>query len=126
MQYLGVDFGLTRIGLSVSDGILASPWQVLKVKSFKDAQEKLGQLVSKERFDKIVIGVPEGKIGRLVGKFIQTLQKNGLNVEGADETLSTKEAQRQMIDAGIGKKKRQVNDAFSAAIILQNYLDKKS
>ncbi len=32
MKYLGVDFGLKRVGLAVSEGELASPLQTIEVK----------------------------------------------------------------------------------------------
>jgi putative Holliday junction resolvase len=41
-----------------------------------------------------------------------------------DETLSTKEAQILSKEAGIGQKKRhQMEDAYAATIMLQNFLD---
>ena len=125
MHYLGIDFGLRRIGLAVSEGSLASPLKTIEVKSFKDAVEKILDLVNRENYEEIIIGLPEGKIGKTVSGFIKALRKNGLKVKEADETLSSKDALRVMIDQGIPKGKRKVNDEFAAAIILQNYLDSK-
>lgn len=126
MRYLGIDFGLRRIGLATSEyGELASPWQVLEVSSFKNALEKIKQVTAQNKFDKVVVGLPEGSIGKTVSGFIKALKKLGLNVEEADETLSSKIAMARMIELKIPKNKRRVNDATAAAIILQNYLDKK-
>ena len=124
MKYLGVDFGLRRIGLATSDGILATPYKVITVKSLKDAIFKLAEVVREGEFDQVVIGMPEGKMGQTVLGLINKLRKSGIDVLEVDETLSTKNAIQRMIELNIPKKKRRVNDAYSASIILQNYLDK--
>lgn len=123
MKYLGVDFGLRRIGLSTSDGELASPFKVVEGRGFTDLVEK----IKKEAvgFDKIVVGLPEGKIGQTVLGFVKALKKSGLDVETADETLSSQKAVEAMVELNISKKDRRVIDAVAAAIILQNYLDLK-
>lgn len=123
MKYLGVDFGLRRVGLAISEGELVSPWQILEVKGFPDAVEKISRVIRKGKFQKVVVGVPEGKMGQNVVGFINALKKMGLEVEAADETLSSKKALEAMIEQGIQQKKRRHEDAYSAAEILQNYLD---
>ena len=125
MKYLGIDFGLKRIGLALSEGELASPWQIIEVKDFSDAVEKVSKIITNENFQKIVVGLPEGKMGKNVVGFVKALKKQGFEVATADETLSSKIALDIMIKQGAGKKKRHHEDAFSAAEILQNYLDSK-
>ncbi len=123
MKYLSVDFGLKRVGLAVSEGELASPLKVIEGTSFIDLLEKIK--IEAIGFDKVVIGMPEGKIGKLVKKAIKKLRESGIDIIEADETLSTQNATREMIELNIPKKKRRINDAYSASIILQNYLDEK-
>lgn len=123
MRYLGVDFGLRRLGLAVSDGELASPLTTLNVRYFQDAVQQIMDLVKKKGFEKIIVGVPEGKMGQIVLGFVKALRKKGLEVIEADETLSSKNAVEQMIEQGIPLQKRKVNDSQAAAIILQNWLD---
>lgn len=114
MKYLGVDFGLRRVGLAISEGELASPWKTVEVdKLFSEAQN----------FDKVVIGVPEGKMGKIVGKVVKSLRTKGMDIIEADETLSSRQATIDLVKLNISKKKRKDNDAYAAAIILQNYLD---
>lgn len=125
MKYLGIDFGLRRIGLAVSEGELVSPWQVLEIKSFSDAVEQISKLIKEEKFEKIIIGVPEGKMAQNTAGFVNALKKQGFEVETAPETLSSKRALQIMIEQGIGQKKRRHEDAYSAAEILQDYLDHK-
>lgn len=123
MKYLGVDFGLRRIGLAVSAGEIASPWQILEVKSFSDAVEKTARVIKDGEFEKVVVGLPEGKMGKNVVGFAAALKKRGFKVETAEETLSSKRALEAMIEQGVKQKKRRLKDAYSAAEILQNYLE---
>lgn len=125
MKYLGVDFGLRRIGLATSDGELATPFKVLEVKSLKDAVLKLEQVIREGEFDQVAVGLPEGKMGQTVRGLINKLQKREIDVIEVDETLSTQNAVAMMIELNIPKGKRKINDAYSAAIILQEYLDSK-
>lgn len=125
MRYLGVDFGLKRIGLATSEGGLSSPFKILEVKNFKNALEKIIQEIKIGDFDKVVVGLPEGKMGQTVLGFIKALKKAGLSVEEADETLSSQKAMKQMIESGLSKKDRSVDDSVAAAIILQDYLDSR-
>ncbi len=123
MKYLGVDFGLKRVGLAVSEGELSSPYKIIEGTNFFDLCEKI--IKEAIGFNKVVIGLPEGKMGKLVKKAIRKLRESGIDVVEADETLSTQDATKQMIELNIPKKKRKINDAYSASIILQNYLDEK-
>lgn len=125
MRYLGIDFGLRRIGLATSFGELASPYKVIEVKNLEDAISQVKEIVEQEGFDKVVVGLPGGKTGKVVAGFIKGLRNKGLDVVSADETLSTQKAISQMIQLGLPKKKRRANDDLAAVIILQNYLDNK-
>lgn len=123
MRYLGIDFGLKRLGLASSAGTLAASIKTIEVTGFKDAIDKVEEFVRSERFDKIIIGLPEGNMSQVVLRFARALKKMRLDVELTDETLSSQKAIHQMIELNIPRSKRKVNDAYSAAIILQNYLD---
>ncbi|MDD5146947.1 MAG: Holliday junction resolvase RuvX [Candidatus Daviesbacteria bacterium] len=124
MKYLGIDFGMKRIGLAISEGELASPWQILEVKGFSETIEKISQIIKNGQFQKVIVGLPEGKMGQNVRGFVKALNKMGIGIETMDETLSSKKALQAMIEQGIGVKKRRNEDAYSAAEILQNFLDK--
>lgn len=126
MRYLGIDFGLKRVGLATSEGFLASSLKTLEVKNFKDSVLKVGELIKKGGFDKIVVGLPEGRMGQTVLGFINALKKMGFEVESADETLSSKLALEQMIEVNSSKKDRRSNDSQAACIILQNWLDNRN
>lgn len=123
MKYLGVDFGLKRVGLAISEGQLASPYKILIGNSLSGLVSQVVNVYQQENFDELVIGKPEGKTGKLADKFINELKKHDLKVVVVDETLSTKRADALMIEMGLSRKKRKYSDAQAAAEILQNYLD---
>lgn len=123
MRYLGIDFGLKKIGLAISEGELAAPLKVLEASNFQDALSKIKSLA--KDFDKVIIGKPEGEVGKKVTKLVSLLKKENMDIEEWDETLSSQKAMAYMIQSGLGKNKRKTKDAYSAAIILQEYLDEK-
>lgn len=128
MRYLGVDYGLKKVGLAMSEGQIASPFKVLEISGLNDAVSKITHVIKKENIERVVIGVPEsGQARTAVKKFINKLKEDIKNetvsVIEADETLSSSAAKNLMIDLGIGEKARQQEDAYAAVIILQQFLD---
>jgi putative holliday junction resolvase len=118
MKYLGIDFGKSKIGLAISDGVLAEP---LKIIEFSNCELQIGKICQEEKIEKIIVGVSEGKSAERAKDFgFQIGKVTKLPVEYFDETLTTHDALVKMKEA---KSKRQDEDAISAAIILQNYLD---
>ncbi len=125
MRYLGIDFGLRRIGLAISEGEYASAWKIVKTDSLNSSLKQILNILEKEKFDKVVIGVPEsGKVVKAVKGLINKLKVSGINVEAVEETLSSKIGKQRMIELGLPQKKRRFDDAYSAVEILQNYLEK--
>ena len=123
MKYLGVDYGLKKIGLAVSQGMMAHPLQVLHVSSLKDALAKVTQVIKAEEVDLVVVGMPEsGTAARIAKSFINGLKKT-IQIQATDETLTSQNATNLMLKLGIGQKSRQKEDAYSAALILQDFLD---
>ena len=125
MKYLGVDFGNKKIGLAISEGELASPLLTLHVNNLNEGVLKVEEVIKKEGIEKIVVGLPDSGVRNSVLKFVKKLSKK-YSVYVADETLSSKIALDTMVNLGIGKKRRKVEDSYSAALILQNYLDEKN
>lgn len=125
MKYLGIDWGLKKIGLAISEGELASPLGSYQINSLDDGINKVEEIAFEEDADILVIGKPEGEMGKNVSRVVGLLQKEGLNVEVTDETLSTQRAQGKMIKMGFSQKDRKDDNAISAAIILQDFLDQR-
>jgi len=123
MRILGIDFGLSKIGLAVMETGLARPLIVLK--HSPDLIDKIFAICQENQIEKIVVGLPEGKMVKQVKSFTRQLTRQiSLPIVFQDETLTTKEAIAKMIVAGKKRKVRQEKkDAFAAAVILQKYLE---
>ena len=137
MRILGIDYGTKRIGIAISDplGITASGVAVLgKGENFDQDILEIKKIIKKyEGVDQIVVGLPKtlrGEVGfaaSAVLEFVGALKKEfKLAVETWDERLSTAEAEKMLIAAGLSREKRKkVIDQSAAANILQGYLDRK-
>ncbi len=136
MRILAIDFGKKRSGIAVTDtsGIIAQP---LTCVDTAQLMEFLSDYVKKEEVKTIVIGYPRQPNGedsdsmRYIRPFVGRLKKAipDVEVEYFDERYTTKIAFQSMLDAGLGKKKRDnkngIVDKVSASLILQDYLEQK-
>lgn len=124
-KILGIDYGRKKIGLATATDQLAEVYGVIHFKSVGKVIIKLREIVEKENIKKIVIGISEGKMAGETRNFANRLGKEfKLPVILQDETLSTKTAQSLSIEANIKRKKRKkLEDAYAAFLILQDYLD---
>jgi putative holliday junction resolvase len=119
MKILGIDYGRSKIGLAIGEAGFAEPFKVIRVVSFDDAVAKIGKEMELSKPEKVVVGVSEGVMGAESKRFAQSI-----GAETFDETLTSQDAQRLSIEAGINRKKRKgMEDAYAATIMLQNYLD---
>lgn len=125
MKYLGIDYGRSKIGLAMSDGRLAEPYQVIRYKDYDKMIDHIGRIVEKQKVEKIIIGMSENEMGEEIKKFASILGSNiSVSVEFSDETLSSHDAIEMSIASHMGRKKRkEMEDAFAASIMLQNYID---
>ncbi len=120
MKYLGIDWGIKRIGLAVSEGQIASPFATFSVTPLEGAVKKISEIVLQEKIDQIILGLPEGKMGEIVKKVATKLPGK---VILTDETLSSQTAHRLMIEMGVKKEKRKDDNAVAAMVILQGFLE---
>ena len=121
---MGIDFGRAKIGLAISEGFLAEPYSVIRYEQEKELLEKIKVLVDKEKIDKVVVGVSEGKSAEEATSFGEKLRELGLEIIFFGETLSTVSAQELSREAGMKRKKRKaLEDAFAASVMLQSFLD---
>lgn len=125
MKYLGVDFGLRKIGLAISEGEIAIPLKVIHVKSKQEGVSRLLEIIEKENIDTVVMGVPESGVRSAILK-VASIIKQKVSVYLIEETLTTQNAKQEMLSLGMKRKKRKLKeDAYSASLILQEYLDSK-
>lgn len=126
MKYLGVDWGLKKVGLALSEGQLASPLNSLQISSLEDGLNQLQKVIDSESIDVIVLGKPEsGQSLKLVNQAEIKMRARGWQVKTFEETLTTQTAQKLQIEHGISQKARLDDNAYAAALILQDYLDEK-
>lgn len=126
MTVLGIDYGRARVGLAIADGLLASPLTTVEWAMDKDKLERsLRGIVEREKVTKIVVGISEGVMAKESEELAQMLSvKMGMPVLRVDETLTTVEAKRRLLEGKVGKKRRtKMVDAAAAAVILQYWLD---
>ncbi len=130
---LGIDYGLVRVGLAVSDPLrlTAQPVGTVKASSADDLISEIETVVTDRHVRKIVVGLPlnmngsEGPAAESAREFAAMLTDR-LNIEVVlwDERLSTVRAERVMLEADLSRKKRaKRRDTIAAQFILQNYLD---
>ena len=127
MKILGIDYGRAKMGLSIATGKLAEPYKVIRIQKEEDAILKIGEIVKEEGVDEIIVGISEGAMGEETRSFGKRLSgRLGIKVEFWDETLSTRDSQALSIEAGLSRKKRRgLEDAFAAAVMLQSYLERR-
>ena len=135
MRVLGVDFGLRRIGLAISDSgeRLATPLRTLRVTTVRDAPAAVAVAVRSAAAEAVVVGVPLGLEGeearpevRRVKRFAKALRREtGLPVHLVDESLSSREAEERVgVTGRAGRDDEGALHAAAAAVILQRWLDR--
>ena len=133
MKVLALDMGEKRIGLAVSDdeGLIAQPLDTHEYAGDRELLRFLQSFISEHGVEKIVIGLPvhmsgEERSGAKRVRALAGVMSSELNipVDLWDERLSTVEAERLLVGAGVSRKKRKKKiDNVAAALILQGYLD---
>lgn len=142
-RILGIDYGMARLGLALSDEtkIIASSLETLKAERKVDyTVAKLLEIIQhicetkKCDIEEIIVGLPlmmSGRTGFLadeVKHFVSLLsQATTIPVKTWDERLTTVQAERSLREGNFSRKKRSQHvDAVAAVIILQSYLGSRS
>lgn len=131
-RILGIDYGTKRCGLAVTDPlqIVVNPLNYVETHLLR---EFLDEYLSKEEVEKIVIGEPFHRDGthpkfysEIVGlKNYLRKRYPAIAIDNQDETFTSYEAKKKLVEAQLPKKKRQEKgrlDVMSAVLILQEYL----
>jgi putative Holliday junction resolvase len=130
-RLLGIDFGEKRIGLALSDPLITFAYSLDTYLNDKDFWNKFEDIVKQNEVRKIVIGMPnENRNRNLVSNiksFIKKIEnKFHLEVITWNEEFTSVIAKQKIIQSVPKKEKRKdkgLIDKFSAAIILQEYID---
>ncbi len=129
---VAVDLGTRRVGLATADptGTFASPLRVLD-RTRPGFWPALEEVCTQRRCRLLVVGLPrnmdgsEGEAAAAARRFAAlAAERLHVRVEMWDERLSTAEAERSLITAGVRRAgRRRSVDAVAASLILQGYLD---
>ncbi len=126
MKILGIDYGRSKIGLAIAElEALPYPFGVISFRTKESLLKRILGIVNKEGIEKVVIGLSEGKFGKETLRFAKELERSlSVPVIVQDETLTTHDAQKLSIEAGINRRKRKkLEDAYAACLILEKYLE---
>jgi putative Holliday junction resolvase len=132
MRLLGIDYGDSRIGLSISDELASFAHPYRTVQRDTKVFHEIRQIVERERITGIVIGLPKNMDGTLGQSAAKAKAFGGelalvipaTNIMFWDERLTTIEAQRALHAAGKNaKQSKKMIDQVAAQILLQSYLD---
>ena len=133
MKTMGIDFGLARIGIALSDDtkFLATPFETYKRKDEEQDIQHLIDVITIKNVDEIICGLPinmageEQEIASKTREFMSKLNEQiNIKIEFVDERLSSLLAEEMLKQTERDWKKRKEKlDAVAASIILQDFLD---
>jgi len=139
MRHLGVDFGLKRVGLAVSDpsGSMAFPLRVIERTTKDRLFAELLDVIEREGVEMIVLGLPapppgaedggeESLTARQIRNFAESLaRRTSVPIAFENESYTSVAAEAQLREAGLrGAKLKKALDAQAAALILTAYLER--
>ncbi len=135
-KYVGLDYGLRRSGVSISDNnkTISFPLDTLKTNRLLTY---LKELSNNENIEKIIIGKPlklnneSHNLEKYILEFIDSLKLNLPNIciERVDERFTSKISKKIVIASGLNRERRKdksIIDKISASLILESYLNQKN
>ena len=136
MKHLGIDFGLKRVGLAVSDpsGRMSFPLCMVERTTRERLFAELLEVIEREGVERIVIGLPvtpdgvDSLTARQAKNFAASLgRRTAVPIDFADESYSSAAAEAQLREAGLrGDKLKRALDAQAAVQILNGYLGRRA
>ena len=135
-RILGIDYGLKRTGIAVTDEMKAFAFGLTTVPT-QELNAYLVKYTSENEVDGFVVGEPKqmnnlpSESSPHVEGFIRRLKKDypGKEIFRMDERFTSSMASQAIIDSGVKKKGRRdkgMVDMVSATIILQSWIEHQS
>jgi len=131
-KYIGIDYGLKRTGVSISDynKVISFPLDTIDTSTLIKFLE---DLIKNENIEKVIIGKPLNLNNQLhelendIVEFIESLQSvfPKILIERVDERYTSKISSFIIRQSGVNKKSRMnksIIDKISASLILESYL----
>jgi len=134
MRYIGLDLGTKTLGISLSNGVIATNYKTIRHNEDYDYLiDEVNKLVLEKNIDKIVLGFPKnmnntiGERANITLSFKDKLEHiTNKEVILEDERLTSCVANQVLLQADTSRKKRKERvDGVASVIILQSYLDRK-
>ncbi len=136
MRYLGLDLGITSLGIAISDktNTLSSPLKLIKFprEDYEQALTELLQVIAEYNITAVVLGLPknmDNSLGFAANRslnFKSMLEKANIQVYLEDERLTTVAALNIMKNNGVKKiNKKDKTDVLAAVLILESFLKRK-
>tara|TARA_A100001234_G_scaffold10715_1_gene8807 strand:- start:51543 stop:51983 length:441 start_codon:yes stop_codon:yes gene_type:complete len=131
MSILGIDFGLKRIGLAITDelNLTTNPLVQISYKKNDDHINEIIKIINERAIKLILVGVPYKDDGRLaiqdnIEDFASKLiKRTSIKVTLWNENFTSKEAEELLISKNFSRKKRKdLKDMLSACNIIDSYL----
>ena len=132
-RILSIDYGIKRVGLALSDPLRIFAYPYKTIKNDNSFFNELKRIFKEQNIIKIVLGIPDGdnksttEIKNRILLLKKQIEKLNLEVILWDEGFTSIIAEERILQSVTKKTKRQdkgLLDQHSAAIILQEYLDK--
>ncbi len=143
LSYLGIDWGKADIGVALADPETRIAFVLTTIHNDTDAVKRLADIIEREHIGTVVIGLSERVMvrddfdedpenqdedepeegGRRLGALLSEYFPTGLRVVYQNEMFTTKMAQRNLIERGMKRRVSKNDDAESARIILQSWLE---
>ena len=133
-KYIGIDYGIKRTGVSISDynKVISFPLDTIATSKLIIYLE---DLIKNENIEKVIIGKPLNLNNQLhelendIVEFIESLQSvfPKIVIERVDERYTSKISSFIIRQSGVNKKSRMnksIIDKISASLILESYLIK--
>lgn len=132
MVIMGIDLGIARTGIAVSDSgeKFAFPKTVIKEYNTEKLVNKICEKIKEYNVEHVVVGLPKNMDGTLgerantcieIAKTIE--EKSGIATDMYDERCTTMQAYNLLdMNDTFGKKRKETIDAVAATVILEDYL----
>jgi putative Holliday junction resolvase len=131
---VALDVGERRIGIAVSAGTMALPYDTIERTNVRDDIARIVAFARKRGARTIVVGDPRtlagerGLAAKTIDAFVAHLARayDGA-IELVDERMTTAAVQKSLIAADMSRKKRKtVVDKLAAAMILDTFLRRRA
>ena len=134
-RYMGIDYGSKRIGIALCDPLLTFAYSYKTLVNDKSFLNEIKTIIEEKSVIKVILGLPSESYhaSKILAEEVRKLKseferKLSLEVILWDEEFTSVLAEQQVLDSVKSKKKRKdkgLIDRYSAAIILQEYLNNK-